>query len=68
MADVVNLRQARKRMRRSEAEAQAANNRVTHGRSKPDVASAKAETAERDRLLDGAYRSSPPLSDDPQSR
>jgi hypothetical protein len=36
MADIVNLRQARKRKARSEKERLAGQNRVLHGRSKAD--------------------------------
>lgn len=49
MADVVNLRQARKRKARSEAEAQAAENRVRFGRGK---AQKRQDTARRDKLKD----------------
>jgi hypothetical protein len=40
MAEIVNLRQARKRKRRSEAGKEAAENRVAHGQ--PAVETAKA--------------------------
>ena len=36
MGDVVNLRTARKRVKRLEAEQKAAANRLTHGRTKAD--------------------------------
>lgn len=47
MAEIVNLRLARKRAERSKAESQAAENRLAHGASKKQ----RTETAaERDKL------------------
>jgi Domain of unknown function (DUF4169) len=45
MAEIINLRQARKARARTDAEAQAARNRVTHGRAK---AERQASTAQND--------------------
>lgn len=56
MAEIVNLRQARKRRDRAAAEDQAAANRAAFGRTK---AQKQAETAEADRMqrkLDQAKR------------
>jgi hypothetical protein len=50
MAEVVNLRTARKRAQRRHVEKRAAENRLSHGRSKPerDLAKALADKADRD--------------------
>lgn len=59
MAEIINLRQARKTLKRAEAERLAAENRLKHGRTKVEK---RAETAERHRqeaLLDGARREQP---------
>jgi hypothetical protein len=56
MADVVNLRRARKAKARAEAGAQAAANRVTHGRSKAEKKLAQAEKETAERKLDGHKR------------
>lgn len=56
MAEIVNLRQARKRKARAVAATVAAANRVTHGRT---VEERRATTAEQRRaaaVLDGAKR------------
>ena len=56
MAEIINLRQARKAKVREEANRTAAANRVAHGRSKAEKQLASAE-AERERLrLDGLRR------------
>ena len=49
MVEIVNLRQARKRRARSDAAAQAAENRVRFGRSK---GKARQDKAEKDKLKD----------------
>ena len=36
MGEIVNLRTARKQVKRRQAEQKAASNRLTHGRSKPE--------------------------------
>lgn len=56
MSDVINLRAARKAKARAEADAQAAANRATHGRSKAERVRDEAEAARRAVLLDGARR------------
>ncbi len=53
MADLVNLRRARKAKARAEAEAQAAANRLTHGRSKTEKRMSKANTEAAKRKHDG---------------
>lgn len=55
-ADVVNLRQARKRKARAAAERQAAENRAAHGRSKAERVTTADARARRDKTLDGARR------------
>lgn len=54
MGDVINLRLARKAKAREVAEATAAANRATHGRTRTEKASSEAERDRRDALLDGA--------------
>ena len=56
--EVINLRLARKRRARAEAEADASSNRAAFGRSKAARAQDRAETARRDRSLDGAQLTS----------
>lgn len=55
-ANVVNLRQARKRKARAGKAHKAAENRVLHGRSKAQREAEAAETARARRTLDGARR------------
>lgn len=45
MAEIVNLKRARKAQSRTEAEAKAQENRVAHGRTKAEKKTAKAEAA-----------------------
>jgi len=54
MADVVNLRMARKAKARVEAQAEAAAARASHGRTKGEKAAQRAEAARAGRALDGA--------------
>ncbi len=54
MADVINLRQARKAKARSAKEREAEANRALHGESNTTRAARKAEEARSARLLDGA--------------
>ena len=54
MADVVNLRQARKRKERADKEQQAAENRAKHGRTKGEKARGTADAARARRQLDQA--------------
>ena len=53
MAEVVNLRLARKANARAEADKTAAANRAKHGRTKADKARSKAEAERAARDLEG---------------
>lgn len=65
MAEVVNLRMARKRKERAEAEAKAASNRALHGQTKAEKNRQRAEQARLDRTVEGARREAePPKSQD----
>ena len=52
MAEVVNLRMARKRAARDKAAADAAANRLAHGASKSERAQSKADEEKSRRTLD----------------
>jgi hypothetical protein len=52
MADVINLRQARKQKARSEKEQQAAENRAQYGRSKHEKAVTRALKTQVEKALD----------------
>jgi len=54
MADIVNLRQARKRKQRAEHAQQGAENRAKFGRTKGDKQRATAEAQRTRRTLDQA--------------
>jgi len=54
MGEVVNLRQARKVAARRTREAEAAANRLAHGRTRAEREATKAEKERAARLLDGA--------------
>lgn len=54
MAEIINLRQARKRRARADAQATAAANRLKHGRSLAEREVDDADAQRRDRALDGA--------------
>ena len=54
MAEVINLRLARKAKARAAATASGASNRAKFGQSKAERTRQKAESARADRLLDGA--------------
>lgn len=56
MADIVNLRLARKRKERQRRETAAAGNRVRHGRSKSERKAAEHAEDAASRLLDGHRR------------
>ncbi|GAB7550790.1 DUF4169 family protein [Novosphingobium sp. 11B] len=56
MAEIVNLRMARKARARSADKAEAAANRAQHGRTKAEKSATQAEVARIDRTLDGARR------------
>lgn len=62
-ADIVNLRQARKRKARAEKEVFAEQNRRTHGQSKAIRRHDAATKSLDDRRLDGARR----VRDEPES-
>jgi hypothetical protein len=57
MAELVNLRQVRKRRRRAEKERRAQENRAAHGRSAADKRHARLADELASRRLDGARRS-----------
>jgi len=56
MAEIVNLRQARKRREREDRSAQAAENRVRFGRRKDEQVAEEVRRAQAERLLDGHRR------------
>lgn len=56
MADIVNLRQARKAKRRAEGAAAADVNRLQHGRSKAGRSALAQEQQRADRILDAHRR------------
>ncbi len=53
MGDVINLKHVRKQQRRERAQAQAAQNRVSFGRSKAERVQLQAEAERIDRQLTG---------------
>ena len=53
MAEIINMRQARKAKARAEAEKTASDNRVKFGRTKAEKSLAKAEKALQDKRIDG---------------
>lgn len=59
MAEIVNLRMARKAKARAETKAQADANRAQHGRSKNERKATEAEIDRIDRTVDGAKRERP---------
>ena len=59
MADVINLRLARKAKLRTEAARAAAVNLAAHGRTKAEKQRAKTEAERQRALLDGAKRGEP---------
>ena len=56
MAEIINLRMARKAHNRTQAEQQAAENRAKYGQSKADKTKQRADTERQVRALDGARR------------
>jgi hypothetical protein len=56
MTDIINLKRVRKQKRRTEAEAHAANNRVTHGRTKAEKKRSQTEASAAAKRLDGHKR------------
>ena len=53
MAEIVNLRRRRKANNRAQKEAQAAENRVRHGRPKAETSAQRREKAHSERKIDG---------------
>ncbi len=53
MADIVNLRRARKQRARQDAEAQAQQNRIAFGRTKAERSLTQAQADKAERTLDG---------------
>ena len=56
MADIINLKRARKAKKRATAEAEAAANRAAHGRSKVERKLTQTEQDAAKRKLDGHKR------------
>jgi len=56
MAEVVNLRRARKQRDRAVKETLAAANRQLHGQTKAEKSAVRSELERRDALLDGVRR------------
>ena len=56
MAEVINFNKARKARDRAAGKAQAAENRVKHGRTKGEKAATELEAQRAKRDLDGAKR------------
>lgn len=56
MGEIVNLRLARKAAARKAKEAEAAANRLAHGRTRAERETTRAEAEHSARLLDGARR------------
>ncbi|MCV0396484.1 MAG: DUF4169 family protein [Rhizobiaceae bacterium] len=59
MAEIVNLRMARKARARAEREADAERNRIAHGLTRVERVKAAAERAAGSRALDGHRRERP---------
>jgi hypothetical protein len=59
MAEIVNLRRARKQRDRLAAEKQAGQNRLSFGRSRAERALSEAERDKADRHVDGHRRDRP---------
>ena len=68
MAEIVNLRRARKQRARQDAEAQASQNRITFGRTKAERKLTEAQAAQTERTLEGHRligRDGKPRDDEP---
>jgi hypothetical protein len=63
MADIVNLRQARRRKARAERERAAEQNRLLHGRSKAEKSRDESERARAASFLESHRRKKPDESD-----
>ena len=59
MAEIVNLNKARKARAKAERQAEAAANRVKHGRTGAEKAADRTAEARRRALLDGARLETP---------
>ena len=59
MAEIINLRRARKAKDRAHASAQADANRLRHGRNRAEREAEAGEEARRSHVLDGARRERP---------
>ncbi|OYW66507.1 MAG: hypothetical protein B7Z40_11195 [Bosea sp. 12-68-7] len=59
MAEIVNLRRARKQRARQEAEQQAQQNRIAFGRTKAERSLTQAERDKAARALDGHHLAPP---------
>jgi hypothetical protein len=67
MADIVNLRQARKKKRRDDAEREAAANRLLHGRTAGEKSKTRLGREIEEKRLDAHRRDAPPeRGSDPQ--
>jgi hypothetical protein len=64
MADIINLRQARKAKARADAEQASAANRAKFGRTKADRQADKAEKERVSKLIEGARRDPSPKAGD----
>jgi hypothetical protein len=60
MAEIINLRQARKRKARADKDAKAAENRIAFGRTKVERRSSEAERTLAERRLEGHKRDEKP--------
>ena len=65
MAEIINLRRARKRRARDQAEAEAAAARTVHGRTKAERLAQETARALRERQLDGARLTGPARDGEP---
>ena len=63
MAEIINLNRARKARDKASSRAEAASNRIAHGRSKAEREAAKAERERQSRLLD-QMKLEPPRTED----
>ena len=63
MAEIINLRRARKIKARNDAASAADTNRRRHGRTPAERETEAAEEERRDHLLDGAKRERPEAAD-----
>jgi hypothetical protein len=59
VAEIINLRRARKAKAKQQGQAAAAENRAKHGRSKAERVKSELQARQAHRLLDAHRRSSP---------